>query len=310
MKVLLAADGSKPSTVARDLVASLPWLADTSVRLLAAYQPQVDYTGGVGGTMAWVGDIEDAIRDQLAETLAGMSAPLVERGLKVERNVVRGRAADAILDAARDWEVDAIVTGSRGRGPVRSMLLGSVAAEVAVHAPCPVLVARGASVSRLLVAADGSSSASMIPDLIGAWASFRGMPADVVSVVAQNPPGFELMVGLYTLGDDRLADLRGQEQLAVGRIAEEAAARLSAIDVPATAHVRRGDPANEILSAATELNSDLIITGSRRLGTLQRLLLGSVARNVLLHAPCSVLIVRPEAASHPIREENDHDRHR
>ena len=300
MKVLLAVDGSKPSMVALDLVASLPWLADTSVQLLAAYQPQVDYTGGVGGTMAWVGDIEDAIRDEVAETLAGMSAPLLERGLKVERTVVRGRAADAILDAARDGEVDLIVTGSRGRGPVRSMLLGSVAAEVAAHAPCPVLVARGASVSRLLVAADGSSNASMIPDLIGAWASFRGMSADVVSVVPLDPPGFELMVGLYTLGDERLADMRREEQLAAGRIAEGAAARLSAIDVPAAAHVRRGDPANEILSAATELNSDLIITCSRGLGALQRLLLGSVARNILLHAPCSVLIVRDRGrlASH------------
>jgi nucleotide-binding universal stress UspA family protein len=303
MKILLALDGSASSTVARDLVTGLRWPAGSVVRLLAAYQPPIDYTGGVGASMAWVGDVEDAARDQLGETLETMGAPLTERGLKVERTVVRGRAPEAILDAARDQAADLIVTGSRGRGPVRSMLLGSVAAEVAAHAPCPVLVARGASVSRLLVAADGSSNASMIPDLIGAWANFRGMPADVVSVVAQEPPGFELMVGLYTLGDDRLAELRREEQLAVGRIAEEAAARLSAIDVPATAHVRRGDPAHEILSAATELKSDLIITGSRGLGALQRLLLGSVARNVLLHAPCSVLIVRTEAAPHPIREE-------
>jgi nucleotide-binding universal stress UspA family protein len=56
--------------------------------------------------------------------------------------------------------------------------------------------------------------------------------------------------------------------------------------------VRSGDPANEILQAAAELKSDLIVTGSRGLGTLDRLVLGSVARNVLIHAPCSVLIVR------------------
>ena len=299
MKVLLGLDGSEQSMVARDLVASLPWPAGTSIQLLAAYRPQIDYTGGVGGTMAWVGDIEDAIRDQLAETLETMAAPLVERGLKTGRAVVRGRAADAILDAARDGEVDLIVTGSRGRGPVRSMLLGSVAAEVAAHAPCPVLVARGASVSRLLVAADGSLNASGIPDLIGAWDIFRRVPADVVAVAPHDPPGFELIVGLYTLGDDRLAHLKRDEQLAAGRTADEAVGRLTVVGIPATAHVRSGDPANEILAAATDLKSDLIVTGSRGLGGLERLLLGSVARNVLVHAACSVLIVRNGTPSDP-----------
>ena len=299
MKVLLGLDGSEQSMVARDLVASLPWPADTSIQLLAAYQPQINYTDGVGGTMAWVGDIEDSIRDQLAETLETMAAPLVERGLKTERTVIRGRAADAIIDAARDGEVDLIVTGSRGRSPVRSMLLGSVAAEVAAHAPCPVLVARGASVSRLLVAVDGSSNASRIPYLIGAWDTFRSVPADVVAVVPQDPPGFEFMVALYTLGDDRLTDLKRDEQLAAGRTADEAVGRLSAVGIPATAHVRSGDPANEILAAATDLKSDLIITGNRGLGGLERLLLGSVARNVLNHAACSVLIVRNGTPSDP-----------
>lgn len=304
MRVLLGLDGSEQSMVARDLVASLPWPADTSIQLLAAYQPQIDYTGGVGGTMAWVGDIEDSIRDHLAETLETMAAPLVERGLKTERTVIRGRAADAIIDAARDGEVDLIVTGSRGRSPVRSMLLGSVAAEVAAHAPCPVLVARGASVSRLLVAADGSSNASRIPDAIGAWDTFRGVPADVVAVVSKDPPGFEFMVALYTLGDDRLADLKRDEQLAAGRTADEAVGRLSAVGISAKAHVRSGDPANEILAAATDLKSDVIVTGSRGLGGLERLLLGSVARNVLVHAACSVLIVRNGTAPDPTREEN------
>ncbi|MEO6059363.1 MAG: universal stress protein [Candidatus Limnocylindria bacterium] len=42
--------------------------------------------------------------------------------------------------------------------------------------------------------------------------------------------------------------------------------------------------------------SDLIVTGSRGLGGLARILLGSVARNVAVHAPCSVLVVRGSAA--------------
>ncbi|MEO8510540.1 MAG: universal stress protein [Chloroflexota bacterium] len=303
MKILLALDGSEASSVARDLVANLTWPAETTVHMLAAYRPPIDYTGGVASAMVWVGDIEDAIRDQLSETLRGMGAPLVAAGLAVEQSVVRGHAADVILAAARDSGADLIVTGSRGRGPVRSMLLGSVANEVATNAPFPVLVARTSSVSRLLVAADGSPNAGKIPELLGAWNAFHDVPADVVSVVPQDPPGFELMVGLSTLGDDRLENQRRKEALAADSAANEMAALMTERSIPATGHVRSGDPANEILRAVDELHSDLVVTGSRGLGGFERLLLGSVARNVLVHAPCSVLIVRSETAPDVARDE-------
>ena len=117
MKVLLALDGSAPSLVARDLVRSLPWPAATVVHLLAAYQVPIDWTGGVGSTMDWVGDVEDAIRDQFHDELRTHAAPLVDGGLKVERHVIRGRAADAINDLAAQIGAELIVTGSRGARP-------------------------------------------------------------------------------------------------------------------------------------------------------------------------------------------------
>lgn len=296
MKVLLALDGSAPSLVARDLVLSLPWPADTVVHLLAAYQVPVDWTDGVGSTMDWVGSLEDAIRDQFHDELRTHAAALVSRGLKVEQHVSHGRAADAILDVAAQIEADLIVSGSRGRGQLASMLLGSVATEVATHAPCPVLVARGATVSRLLVATDGSDNANAIPERLGAWGVFGGTHADAVAVSVPDGPAFELMVSLYTLGDERLATLRAASAKQVRADADAMAARLTSIGIPATGHVRSGDPAQEILAAAEEHGSDLIITGSRGLGGVERLLLGSVARNVVIHARRSVLIMRSAGA--------------
>ncbi|MEO7294570.1 MAG: universal stress protein [Candidatus Limnocylindria bacterium] len=304
MKVLLALDGSAPSLVARDLVGSLSWPEGTTIHLMAAYQVPIDWTGGVGSTMPWVGNVEDAIRDQLEDNLRAWAAPLPEKGLAVEYHTAHGRAADAITDAAVTLAVDLIVTGSRGRGQLRSMLLGSVAMEVAAHAPCPVLVARSADVSRLLVAADGSLNAGLIPDRLGGWRIFRGVQADIVAVAVPDGPAFELMVGLYTLGEERLSSLRRELQLQAGNAADEMTARLADVGIPATPHVRSGDPAAEILDTAQERGADLIVTGSRGLAGLESLLLGSVARNVLTHARCSVLIVRSGAAVTPTQQEN------
>lgn len=172
------------------------------------------------------------------------------------------------------------------------MLLGSVSGEVASQAPCSVLVARAATVSRLLVATDGSDAAIAIPERLKRWGILRNTKADAVAVSIPDSPAFELMVGLYTLGDERLATMRRELHDRYQADAETIAERMSAIGIPTIAHLRAGDPAAEILAAATEHRSDLIITGSRGLGTLEHLVLGSVARNVLVHARSSVLVVR------------------
>jgi nucleotide-binding universal stress UspA family protein len=292
MKILIAVDGSPSSVVARDLVASLRWPAGSEAHLVGAYSVPIDWTGGAGSGMDWVGDVDDSLRDDVDERLAALTPPLVEAGLTVHRHPVRGRAADAILSTAAAENVDLIVTGSRGRGRLATMLLGSVATEVAMHAPCPVLVARGPSVSRLLVATDGSAAAACIPTRLGTWRAFTGLDAVALAVAVPDSPAFELMTSLYTLGDERLERQRRELQQRAGRDAEAMASSLEGVGLRPSAHVRSGDPAPTILSAASDHGADLIVTGSRGLGALDRLLLGSVARNVLVHAHCSVLVVR------------------
>jgi nucleotide-binding universal stress UspA family protein len=57
--------------------------------------------------------------------------------------------------------------------------------------------------------------------------------------------------------------------------------------------LREGDPANEIVSAARDGGYDLIVVGHRGLSPIRAFLLGSVSDRVVMHAPCSVLVVRP-----------------
>jgi len=65
-------------------------------------------------------------------------------------------------------------------------------------------------------------------------------------------------------------------------------------DIPCEIHTEfiEGSPAEAIIEVAKTRKSDVIVMGSRGLGKLAGLLLGSTSQKVVAHAPCPVLIVR------------------
>jgi nucleotide-binding universal stress UspA family protein len=67
----------------------------------------------------------------------------------------------------------------------------------------------------------------------------------------------------------------------------------------AKAHLREGKPAEEISALAGELDADLVIVGSRGVGVVRRLIMGSVSEGVVHGASCPVLVVRREEGAWP-----------
>jgi nucleotide-binding universal stress UspA family protein len=65
-------------------------------------------------------------------------------------------------------------------------------------------------------------------------------------------------------------------------------------ELPCEIHTEllEGDPASAIIDVATVRKSEIIVMGSRGLGRLAGLVLGSTSQKVVAHAPCPVLIVR------------------
>jgi nucleotide-binding universal stress UspA family protein len=68
--------------------------------------------------------------------------------------------------------------------------------------------------------------------------------------------------------------------------------------IPVHHVLAEGDPATEILRCARDAGADLIVMGTHGRTGIQRLLMGSVAEQVMRKAPCSVLVVKlPGAAA-------------
>jgi nucleotide-binding universal stress UspA family protein len=88
-------------------------------------------------------DLEETARAN-AEAELRKLAETAARGVKTQIWVRIGRAAEAIVDVAKDASVDLVVMATHGRTGVSHLFLGSTAERVVRLAPCPVLAAKWA----------------------------------------------------------------------------------------------------------------------------------------------------------------------
>ncbi len=290
MKAIIGTDGSDCAQVALDLVGSLAWPDGSTLHVVSALDQAAVY-GPFMGFAPEVGNLESDLEIALEQQVAESAAQLQKPGLLTAARVAMGRASTVVCDLAGEVGADLIVVGSRGHGRIASMLLGSASAEIVDHAHRPVLVARGRAVKKIVFATDGSENSLAAERLIETWPIFRGTEIDVVSV-AQHARDWDGLMALdAAVPADWWSGISLESRQEHQRFAADAARRLVEAGHPAVIVTPAGEPANEIVRMAEERGADLIVLGSRGNTGLRRLLLGSVARNVLLHAPCSVLVV-------------------
>lgn len=79
---------------------------------------------------------------------------------------------------------------------------------------------------------------------------------------------------------------------AAQEVLQRALAEIGSLPCEVSTELIEGDSAEAILDVAETRKSNVIVMGSRGLGTLAGLLLGSTSQKVVAHAPCPVLIVR------------------
>ncbi len=306
MRILLAIDGSACSDRARDLVAATAWPEDTTIRVVAALEhgPALFGVPWLAVTPVDSNEIEAEMAADLEKTLDAAEARLQAPGRIVVREVLRGRPASAIVNDAHRFRADLVVVGSRGHGQLESMLLGSTSAEIVDHAPCPVLVARTGSIARLVVAEDGSVGAREAVDFLARWPVWRGCPTTVLSIVdVPIPIDTGVAPGMYGEMLDTYTHAHHDSARLHERLAHSTAELLAESGLATVPETRDGDAATTIVRVAEDRHADLIVMGTRGRTGLTRIILGSVARNVLLHAHCSVLIAREHTHGVGMHEE-------
>jgi len=135
-RIVVGVDGSRPSQQALRWGAHLAAIFGAGLDAVTAW----DFPAAAGwGPVPPDWDPAQDMRQTLDDTVHAVFGGQPPAGLRLL--VREGGAAKVLLDASRGAIM--LVVGSRGHGGFAGLLLGSVSANVAEHASCPVLVIHG-----------------------------------------------------------------------------------------------------------------------------------------------------------------------
>ena len=284
--VVVGVDGSSYSD------AALEWAVDYAV----AHHAPLCLVHGAGE----LGDTLLPFRADAREQLETVSHAVTEHSL----GLVRDRAPDLEVEVRAPFEdarralveveqASMVVVGTRGRGTLRSLLLGSVSQAVAAHASCPVTVVRraegrdepGPGTVVVGVALDGSAQAAL--DVAFEIASMTGRSLDAVHAWSAH----DTFIDPATEAQKRdvvQAHERGLAEVMAGYPEKYP-------DVAVTPRLVDGEPVTALLAESE--NAAHLVVGSRKARAVRRYV-GSVSRSVLERAHCPVTVVHPVPPQH------------
>ena len=288
MRILVAVDGSDESFHALRALGHLT-RADKLIVLNALDVPRMAYP--MGGEPKVMEDFSLSIQEVMredSERLLNRAASLLPMNTgPVSKQIETGTPAEAILAAAENEKAGLIVLGSRGLGPVKELLLGSVSHRVATHASCPTLIVNRPmrSLRSILMAVQGPEDAAVLTKFLAAKPFKEPAEITVVTVIPAAQP-------LFPKGFTKIDELIEKTVVGARTFVEDTASALSKLQYRAKGYILMGAPVLAILQEVSASDPDLILMGSHGRHGVTRFLLGSVSHAVLHRAPCPLLIVR------------------
>ena len=204
--------------------------------------------------------------------------------------ITSGDIATAILRRAESENVSYIIIGSRGRGLVKGLLLGSVSADVLRRGKTHLLIIRHSLAGEL----EGTVFDRFCPNMFSRIlfpTDFSGPAEKALSIIK----GFEGLGEVHVLH----VVTKGETHEEVESNVHEATKKLEAIKTDLAGaglsvkiHVRLGRPTDEIISLADGEEISLILMSSHGKGLLTELLVGSTTLGVAIHTNRHLMVIR------------------
>ena len=220
------------------------------------------------------------------EKLLRQSSELVPSTVKSIRRLYQiGNPAEVVLETVRSAHADVVAIGSRGRGRLTEMFLGSVSHRVVQHSDCASLVVRNdpGRIRRALIAIEGQEDAVRLRSWLTAHRFNEPVELSLLSVVPIPHLSDPTVAVGYAAWTDEI-EKYAQEQI------RETADALSSLYNVTTTQVVKGDAADQI--AKLSQDAQLVAIGSHGRRGMERFLLGSVSHAVLHRVSCPVLVIR------------------
>ena len=288
-RILLATDGSEDAALAMRAAIEISEGTGAELHVVHAWRsmPSLHFEAFLRAEFRQ--EAHEVLDDQV-ERIEGAGCSLAGAQLR------EGAPADEILGMSEELGASLVVMGSRGRGSVQRLLMGSVSEGVVHGASFPVLVMRGGEQAwpprRVVIGDDGSEEAQGAGELATRIGKLFDAKAHLVRAYPRLPEvDAEEREFNARMVDD---ELRREEQALKSR-AEHIE---HASEVRPRIEIAIGDPAAVLLSAAREDAAErtLVAVGSRGISPVQRVRLGSVSTKVL-HAAEGPILVYPHPKS-------------
>lgn len=227
----------------------------------------------------YVAKPDEALTIEQRETLDGMHGRLAKAGILSREIIASGEPVAEILRAERQENVDLIAMASSGKGRAQEIFVGSTSMGVLRSADRPVLLFKslvhGPMLNSALVPLDLSSCPAIvdwvIPTLISA-----GLKEAVL---------FHVVPSTHFSMDDN--ERFGQ----VADMLERQRDELTGKGCEVGTHIHFGTVSYNILEAARELGSSIIVMGIHRRSLLREVALGGNAEEVIRRSPLPLLVV-------------------
>jgi nucleotide-binding universal stress UspA family protein len=288
--ILVPLDGSAFSERALPMATTLAHTMSSQLVLVRAASASV-FTGA---------DPAEAQCQAVKEAQAylwAVAAGLSEQGLSIEVAVPYGDAAESILLEVGLHSADLVVMCTHGRSGLGRWIYGSVAEQVLARSPAPVLLVHPTGEvatlgpepkqATLLVTLDGSAFAETALPHAAALAHVFGGTLVLLRAVARPIAAYSYPgVGLV---HESLEEEHQQAESYLGDVAQ----RLRGDGLSVQTVVREGWPADVIVYRGAALGPKLIVMATHGRTGVVRLLLGSVALEVVRRSPLPVLLIRP-----------------